>query len=160
MWLFTKTGFYSVVFKPEDHARLTIRSRVRADLLALKRTYLPELSAIVTLKESDYQYRAFASRDALGRALTRIAADIDYPNFKEEVFREQGLARSSLYHRLWVVLLELCRRPRSPILPSLLAPARRLYGETEERAEYGLGDPFNGDIIDDDYGLPTDDANY
>ena len=47
MWLVTKTGFYSIVFKKEDGPRLTIRARMREDLEALKRDYIPRLSKIV-----------------------------------------------------------------------------------------------------------------
>lgn len=107
MWLFTKTGFYSVVDKAGAGTRLTIRARDRADLVALKRFYLPELSAIVTLKQSDYPFRAFASADELARAMVRIVGDIDYPNFKDEVLRQQGADRVFVYHKVWALLLDL-----------------------------------------------------
>ena len=109
MWLFTKSGFYSVVRKPEDGPRLTIRSRARADLVALRRDYLPNLSRIVERPQADYQFRAFASRRDFARAAAKIASEIDYPNFKDEVRLELGQARAATYHRVWVALLELER---------------------------------------------------
>ena len=107
MWLFTKTGFYSIVEKPEDAPRLTIRARDRGDLVRLKKRYLPEMSKIVELEVSDYQFRAFAPRQAVARAMSRIASEINYSNFKDEVLREQGASRAALYHRVWAVLFEL-----------------------------------------------------
>jgi hypothetical protein len=43
MWLITSIGFFSVVQKPGDkqNSTLTVRSRVRSDLAALKQHYLP-----------------------------------------------------------------------------------------------------------------------
>ena len=134
MWLFTKTGFYSIVEKPEDAPRLTIRARDRGDLVRLKKHYLPEMSKIVVLKQSDYEFRAFAPRQAVARMMSRIASEINYSNFKDEIFREQGLARSSLYHRVWTVLLELSRGPR-PVSESLFST----IGEEVDRL-YEFGD--------------------
>lgn len=47
MWLITPIGFFSVVQKAEDKQRdtLTVRSRVRGDLAALKQHYLSRSGA-------------------------------------------------------------------------------------------------------------------
>ncbi len=49
MWLMTPVGFFSIVCKAEDKktGTLTIRSRVREDLLALHATVLPGMGAIL-----------------------------------------------------------------------------------------------------------------
>ena len=113
MWLVTRMGFYSVVYKPEDGPRLTIRARVRADLVALKENYLPRMSRIVERDESDYRFRAFATRQQVARAVAKIASEIDYQNFKTEVMLQQGSVRAAIYHRVWEELLDLqpIRRP-------------------------------------------------
>jgi len=36
-----------------------------------------------------------------------LTADIDYPNFKDEVARRQGAARAGVYHDVWAALLLL-----------------------------------------------------
>ena len=62
MWIMTTIGFFSIVQKPEDkHGEmLTIRSRVKSDLIALRDQYLPSLGPIATNVGTDYQYRASA----------------------------------------------------------------------------------------------------
>lgn len=109
MWLVTKTGFYSIVHKPGDGRRLTIRSRVRSDLVALRREHLPRMSKIVEIPLSDYQFRATAEKRDVERAVAKMASEVDYPNFKDAVAAEQGAARSAIYHRVWAALLELER---------------------------------------------------
>src|SRR5262249_11648333 len=49
MWLMTPLGFFSIVCKPDDKGRgtLTIRARVKSDLEALRREFLPALGPIV-----------------------------------------------------------------------------------------------------------------
>jgi hypothetical protein len=49
MWIMTTIGFFSIVQKPEDKDddTMTIRSRVKSDLIALRDHYLPNLSPII-----------------------------------------------------------------------------------------------------------------
>lgn len=112
MWLFTKVGFFSVVSKPGDGDRLTVRARVRGDLVGLKRWYLPQLGPITALKVADYPFRAQVDRKDFADAAHRIASDIDYPNFKDEVKARQGDRRAAVYHRIWADLLELEPPPK------------------------------------------------
>lgn len=109
MWLMTTVGFFSVVEKPwdRDAGTLTVRSRVRADLDTLRSKYLPELGETQEDPQADYRYRAQVPRDAFSQAAARLAADIDYDNFKNEVARQQGKARASLYGEVWHVLNRL-----------------------------------------------------
>jgi 8-oxo-dGTP pyrophosphatase MutT (NUDIX family) len=100
MWLFTNFGFFSVVQKAgEPH--LTVRARVRGDLQRLRHRYLPALGEPVHLPNHDYPWRAHCSHDALAAAMARIAADVDYPNFKNEVRARMGAARAHAYHAVW-----------------------------------------------------------
>ena len=85
MWIVTTAGFYSIVKKPTDPAgKLTIRSRVKTDLVNLKKR-LPGLSDIIESDDSDYRYRAFAKPEELAKALSKIVVDIDYSNFKNRI---------------------------------------------------------------------------
>ena len=121
MWLITNFGFFSVVQKPDDEGShtLTVRSRVKADLEALRDRYLPELGSITANAGTDYKYRAKVSRNALAAAHVRIVQDIDYNNFKNSVAKQQGYDRSNQYHKIWDVLYELQDKESEPA-PSTL----------------------------------------
>ncbi|HZU35487.1 MAG TPA: hypothetical protein VFA18_06255 [Gemmataceae bacterium] len=106
MWIFTTCGFFSIVQKPNT-THLTVRSRARLDLDHLRTQYLPELSATVANAGTDYPYRATVSHEAFAKALSRIARDIDYGNFKDEVAARMGHERASVYGRIWSALLDL-----------------------------------------------------
>jgi hypothetical protein len=109
MWLVTPIGFFSIVRKPADErdGMLTIRARVRGDLERLRDACLPAMGPIVAGKGSDYRYRARAPRAEVGAALARLAAGIDYANFKDEVARLQGDARADRYGEVWQVLRDM-----------------------------------------------------
>jgi hypothetical protein len=109
MWLITPTGFYSIVEKPTDRGKetLTVRARVRGDLLALRRAYCPSLGRIRESEDTDYRYRATAKRAEVARAVAAMIDGLGYSNFKSEVAIQQGLDRAHLYHDVWDVLHRL-----------------------------------------------------
>lgn len=105
MWLMTPVGFVSVVAHRTKPRHLLIRCRCKEDLLNL-RPYVGRFDLQYD-EYADYPWRAVVRRKAWERALTKLARDIDYPNFKNEVAKRQGYERSALYSRVWTVLLEL-----------------------------------------------------
>ena len=109
MWLITPIGFFSIVCKPgdEEQGTLTVRSRVKSDLEALRKNFLPSLGAIVEGAGTDYRYRAKARRDDIGKALAQMVQQLDYENFKNEVVHKQGKYRANVYAKVWNVLYEL-----------------------------------------------------
>jgi ADP-ribose pyrophosphatase YjhB (NUDIX family) len=109
MWLITPIGFFSIVQKSDDKTAdsLTIRARVRSDLVALQELYLPGLGPIQESANTDYRYRAKASRNDVAAAVAHFVRGLDYGNFKSEVAKTQGQKRSSLYHNVWDVLYKL-----------------------------------------------------
>jgi ADP-ribose pyrophosphatase YjhB (NUDIX family) len=113
MWLITPIGFFSIVQKPGDkqNGSLTVRSRVRSDLVALKKHYLPGLGPIQEGKGTDYRFRAVAPRSEVASAMARMVDALDYSNFKGEVGKKQGHKRSNLYHKVWDVLYKLQTDP-------------------------------------------------
>ena len=113
MWLITPIGFFSIVQKPDDRKKgtLTVRSRLRSDLEALRKHYLPELGPIQESSETDYRFRALAPCAEVSAAMARMIARLDYSNFKSEVARRQGQKRAALYHEVWEVLYELQSNP-------------------------------------------------
>lgn len=103
MWLFTPFGFFSAVRKRGD-SDLTIRSRTRGDLLRLRRHYLPELTEPVAHQGGDYPWRGRCAPEAFGKAVDRIARQIDYDNFKDEVAHYSGASRAKRYGKVWQAL--------------------------------------------------------
>lgn len=106
MWLFAKSFFCSVVQK-ENTDFLTVRSRVKSDLDSLRHRYMPTLSPTVSYAASDYPHRATINRLDFAEGLKKIALDIDYDNFKNEVAKKQGHERAHVYGRVWADLLAL-----------------------------------------------------
>lgn len=113
MWLITPLGFFSVVQKSEDARRgtLTVRSRVRGDLVALKQYCLPGLGPIRESHDADYRFRAVAPREQVSAAMAGLIDGLRYSNFKSEVAKKQGHKRANLYHQVWDVLHQLQTAP-------------------------------------------------
>ena len=106
MWLITNFGFFSIVQKTGDRD-LTIRSRVKGDLEALRKKYLPGLGEITKSDVTDYRYRAKVSSAELAEAMGKIIRDITYDNFKNCVAEQQGHKRAHIYHKVWGDLIGL-----------------------------------------------------
>lgn len=108
MWLFTNTGFFSVVQKPGD-SFLTVRARVASDLDRLREKYMPALSKTTNKEGTDYPYRATISHEDFAKGMEKIVKTIHYSNFKTEVEATMGSKRETIYHEVWHTLLRLER---------------------------------------------------
>jgi len=108
MWLLTPDGFYSVVQK-QGESDLCIRARTLDDLVRLRGSYLPTMSDPIETPNGDYPFRSWASHQDFADALRRIALDIDYSNFKDEVGSRQGWERAGVYTEVWYALQRLQR---------------------------------------------------
>lgn len=106
MWLFTNIGFFSIVQKPGTEF-LTVRARVRHDIDLLRDRYLPTLSPTQAKGGTDYPWRATTSHADFAAAMGKIALDIDYGNFKNEIAARQGKARASRYGKVWQALYDM-----------------------------------------------------
>lgn len=111
MWLVTEFGFFSIVAKPGDGelGLLTVRARVRGDLEALRRRYLPSLGPITASRATDYRYRARAPRSAVASAMALAIEGITYDNVMGRVRLTQGPAREAVLHDVWHALCALQR---------------------------------------------------
>jgi hypothetical protein len=109
MWVVTSIGFFSIVEKPCDKAThtLTIRARVREDLLLLRKTCLPSLGPILDYVGTDYAFRATAPKKDVSEAFAQLVSAIDYTNFKNEVAKRQRRKRAETYHDVWTDLAGL-----------------------------------------------------
>jgi len=118
MWIFCEAGFFSVVRKGGGPDTLQVRARCAQDLSVL-RQWCPGLEAFTHTPNADYAYRAIVSRQDFAAALSQMALDIDYDNFKDVVARRGGgEQRMTVYHRIWGLLADwqatLLRRRRGP----------------------------------------------
>jgi len=105
MWIFTPHGFYSAVEHREKPDTIIVRARDKQDLEAL-RPYIPDLLILETM-DADYLYRIFVSRSRWASAVSTMAREIDYDNFKDAVKKRQGEDRASVYMRVWTAMLAL-----------------------------------------------------
>jgi hypothetical protein len=106
MWVVSLTGFYSVVVDSVDTNRLVVRTRVRRDLVRLKRRYLPSLTHVAHTPGRDYQFRAFCRPAAWADAAAAMVRDISYSNFKYEISKTEP-RRAEVYANVWGSLLQL-----------------------------------------------------
>lgn len=108
MWLITTQGFYSAVEHRDDPDVLIIRARALEDIEAL-RVQVPSIEPFED-PTADYRWRAFVKRAEWVEAVGKLAAEVDYPNFKNAVAERQGRGRAFVYSKVWQVLLELRSR--------------------------------------------------
>jgi ADP-ribose pyrophosphatase YjhB (NUDIX family) len=106
MWIFTAFGFFSVVRKNGD-SFLTVRARVASDLERLRKQFMPHLSATIIGKGTDYPYRATISHEDFALGMASISRQVDYGNFKNEIYQKMGSAREKVYSEVWGVLRNL-----------------------------------------------------
>jgi hypothetical protein len=102
MWLFTKQGFYSVVCKGENEWH--VRARARRDLENLNRLAGTEWT-IHRSGGADYRWRMVVPGEAARALLARLAADIDYANFKGVVARTPDQRdKLGILHEIWELM--------------------------------------------------------
>jgi len=103
MWLFTSRGFYSVV-TTRDSGDYMVRGRVRSDVEALLPAIEPfgRNRQVIETSSSDYRYRIVVDTDEWLRVAEVLAAEVDYPNFKDRI-AQCNPARARTYHRIWEI---------------------------------------------------------
>jgi hypothetical protein len=109
MWVMTSWGVLMPGLRPEgtipegDNRVLQVRARRKKDLEMLRDKYMgDELGDIISLPHTDYEWRAYSTLEAWGRALAKIGEDIDYVKFKEtaeKVYDDHDL--HGLYLSVW-----------------------------------------------------------
>src|SRR4051794_9451393 len=107
MWLMTPRGFFSAVAKDKSRPdRITVRARKESDLESL-RELIPDALDVPPAKWADYPCRIECSIADWATACARMALEVDYSNFKDEVKVVQGAGRAAIYSRVWGDLLEI-----------------------------------------------------
>lgn len=104
MWLFTKQGFYSIVAKSTKEFH--VRARARKDLENLNRLAGTNY-AIHRSEDADYRWRMVMPGNAARALVAKLAADIDYANFKGVVAKTPGQAdKMDILHRIWGLMYD------------------------------------------------------
>ena len=80
MWIFTNSGFISVVADRNSTGNLLVRARVRGHIQAM----FP-CADVFTDEHADYYYRALLPRKTVADAMAQSVEAIAYPNFKNSV---------------------------------------------------------------------------
>ena len=107
MWLFTTSGFLSVVAHHDRPGVLLVRARAREDIASFcDATGAP---APVETPERDYRWRTTLPAAEVGAWLAGQAEAIDYGNFKDAVATRQGKQRALRYGEVWGVMYGLQR---------------------------------------------------
>ena len=104
MWIFTDTGFISIVRKPEHPGVLTVRARDRQSLEALA------AKAGVEVKrspEGDYPYRVFVTDGPFLEWFLDRGGELKYSNFKSRVHKTRGYDYAHALGRVWSAMLDV-----------------------------------------------------
>lgn len=102
MWVVYAGGFLSIVHKDCAPDEVLVRARRKGDIEALFPT-----ATVVEGAGTDYRFRAVIKRAEVGRVLSEVVADIDYPNFKSAVARMGDFKLEGALHAVWHALLRL-----------------------------------------------------
>ena len=102
MWTMTKRGFYSVVAHRDEPSRVLVRARCERDIRALD-DLIPDTEPQHT-PDADYAWRFECDAEQWAAAVTAMAGEIDYPNFKAAITDK---AHHRAYLDVWHSLLPL-----------------------------------------------------
>lgn len=101
MWLFTKTGFISVVRDRESGHELVVRARDRESLEPLSQ-FLD--ARIACSPNGDYPYRLFIEESRFKDWLLVQVITLNYFNFKTEVRRQRKDKFVDALHDVWAIM--------------------------------------------------------
>ncbi len=117
MWLFTTTGFFSVVANERDERTLMVRARAEEDLDALLIEAGIDEGVVIKTPHADYPFRIIINKQDFATWLGDHALNVNYFNFKNHILEKMGLARELVYARVWSVLragLDVRHAPTEP----------------------------------------------
>lgn len=105
MWLYTQHGCYSAVVYRDG--MITVRSRFRSHLVALKRRFPHAFrnSVITPTPKRDYPYRMGLPQQLWADVVAALVMEQDYSNFKSKVKATvkgpDAAAYNDLLHAVW-----------------------------------------------------------
>ncbi len=103
MWLFSETGFISIVRHRDEPEVFVVRARDRISLEPLEAKTGLEIQLT---PDADYPYRIFANETDVAELVAASLRDLRYPNFKSQVAKTRGADYAYRLHDVWQVMLE------------------------------------------------------
>jgi hypothetical protein len=104
MWLFTETGFVSVVQDRGDSTKMWVRARDEKSLQPFVDTFGVK---IVGMERSDYPHRVSISRTQFVDWLIESGETLNYDNYKNRVAKTRGYEFVGPLHDMWVTMLQI-----------------------------------------------------
>jgi len=104
MWLFTETGFVSVVQDPQDRNKMVVRARDKVSLEPLVASYATK---VIELQNRDYPYRVFLTRQQFVDWLVELGETLEYTNYKTRAGQTRGHDFTRPLHDVWSTMLQL-----------------------------------------------------
>lgn len=101
MWLFTETGFVSVVQNFEEKGRLVTRARDEKSLEGLSEA---AGTPIVSTPGRDYPFRVFIDRETFSAWVTNQIDALDYTNYKSRMWQTRGVQFAESLHEVWAAM--------------------------------------------------------
>jgi hypothetical protein len=104
MWLFTVHGLLSATRSPQDPSKVQIRARTKSTIDAIAQILTSidgQIQSVIETNQSDYRYRLITTPDQWAQLARLLAAEVTYPNFKDEVHRRQDKKYLEVCHRVW-----------------------------------------------------------
>jgi hypothetical protein len=98
MWIFTRDGFISAVYKYEG---VQVRARDKESLRRIADFCHAEIRHS---PHADYPYRVSTDRETMAQFVSNEVMHMDYSNFKSEVHDVRGLAFVRPLHKVWDVM--------------------------------------------------------
>jgi hypothetical protein len=137
MWIFSKSGFYSVVIDNQQPGRMLIRARCAADIQNLWDEHhetLKSMTEPTSGETRDYRWRLSLDKTDWMRLACRLAQAIDYSNFKSECHKRPDQANKTLvYSKVWQVLHDVQRETHGAIRDTDIVKLDDEVAEAEER---------------------------
>lgn len=116
MWIFTKTGFYSVVNHRDHPDCYLVRARTREDLVDLieKTSWvMPDPSHIEEAPTADYRWRLVVTKQQFRRVMDEQLENLDYTTNVKHVIDKGDDVRHEALMDVWVAMMTL-QRGRTP----------------------------------------------
>jgi hypothetical protein len=111
MWIFSESGFYSVVVDLQRKGRMLVRSRCKADIFNLWRDHheaCPSMERPSSDELRDYRWRISITKADFVTLASRLAEAIDYSNFKSAVAKRGDQANKiGALHDVWATMARL-----------------------------------------------------
>ena len=103
MWVFTETGFVSIVNHHEKKNNMLVRGRIKEDVIGF-RDLSGSTNIVSHTPQNDYPYRTILTKKQVTKAMQNTIKKIQYTNFKEAV--HDGTSRDPCYVQIWSTLVE------------------------------------------------------